>query len=54
MCALGWEEGGETWSWRRRLWTWEDEMLEECMQLLDGVIAHANIIDMWAVGFRHS
>lgn len=20
MCGLGWEVGGETWSWRRRLW----------------------------------
>ena len=37
MCVRGWEDGGEAWSWRRRLWTWEEEMLEECRQLLDGV-----------------
>ena len=37
MCARGWEDGGEAWSWRRRLWTWEEEMLDKCRQLLDGV-----------------
>ena len=31
MCALGWEDGGDAWSWRRRLWAWEEEMVEECM-----------------------
>jgi len=36
MFVLGWEEGGEAWCWRRRLWTWEEEMLEECRQLLYG------------------
>ena len=29
------------------LWKWEEEMLEECRQLLDGVIAQANILDRW-------
>ena len=47
MFELGWEEGGEAWRWRRRLWTWEEEMLEVCRQLLDGVTVQANIIDMW-------
>lgn len=30
MFVLGWEEGGGVWSWRRRLWSWEEELLEEC------------------------
>jgi hypothetical protein len=47
MWALGWEEGGDVWNWRRRLWSWEEEMLEECRQLLDGVIVQANIIVRW-------
>jgi hypothetical protein len=47
MCALGWEVGGEAWSWRRSLWSWEEEMLEECRQLLDGVIGQDNILDKW-------
>jgi len=25
MYALGWEEEGEAWRWRRRLLTWEEE-----------------------------
>ena len=47
MCALGWEVGGEAWRWRRRLWMWEEEMLEECRQLLDDVIVQANTLDRW-------
>jgi len=30
MFLLGWEDGGEAWQWRRRLWVWEEECLEEC------------------------
>jgi len=47
MFELGWEEGGEVWRWRRRLWTWEEEMLAACRLLLDGVSVQANIIDRW-------
>jgi hypothetical protein len=47
MFELGWEEGGGAWSWRRRLWSWEEELLEECRQLLNGVTVQANIIDRW-------
>ena len=37
MFELGWEEGGEAWRWRRRLWAWEEDMLAECRQLLDEI-----------------
>jgi len=47
MFDLGWEERGEAWRWRRRLWTWEEEMLEACRLLLDGVSVQVNIIDRW-------
>ena len=47
MCVLGWEVGGGAWRWRRVLWTWEEEMLEECRKVLDGVIVQANILDRW-------
>jgi len=47
MCALGWEEGGEAWSWRRRLWAWEEEMLEECRTLLANVVVQPNVSDRW-------
>ncbi|GAU10810.1 hypothetical protein TSUD_425590, partial [Trifolium subterraneum] len=29
MSALGWGGGGEAWLWRRQLWAWEEEMVEE-------------------------
>ncbi|RHN58033.1 putative reverse transcriptase zinc-binding domain-containing protein [Medicago truncatula] len=47
MCVHGWEDGGEAWSWRRRLWVWEEEMLEECRQLLDVVFVRVNVLDRW-------
>jgi hypothetical protein len=30
MARLGWEEGGNTWSWRRRLLAWEEESVLFC------------------------
>jgi len=47
MFSFGWEEGGEAWSWRRRLWAWEDDMLEECRLLLDTVCVQSNVSDRW-------
>ncbi|AET02011.2 hypothetical protein MTR_8g027210 [Medicago truncatula] len=41
------EVGGEAWGWRRRLRVWEEEMLEECRQLLNGVVLQPNIFDRW-------
>jgi len=43
MCDRGWEDGGGAWSWRQRLWTWE----EECRELLDDVLLQDNILDRW-------
>jgi len=37
MFSRGWEDGGEGWRWRRRLWVWEEEMLRECIILLRNV-----------------
>lgn len=34
MFLSGWEDGGEAWSWSRRLWVWEEELLDECRALL--------------------
>jgi len=38
MCQLGWGEEGEAWSWRRRLFVWEEEMLGDMLLLLHNVI----------------
>ena len=47
MSALGWEDGGGAWSWRKPLWVWEEELVEECRQLLNGVVLQSNISDRW-------
>jgi len=47
MYARGWEEDGEAWSWRRRLWVWEEDMVEECRTLHDIVIVQSNVSDSW-------
>jgi len=37
MYDLGWEEGGTTWQWCRRLWACEEELLGECRILLHDI-----------------
>lgn len=46
MHTLGWEEGGVAWRWRRRLWVWEEEMLAECRNFINGFIVQPDIYDM--------
>ena len=38
LFSRGFEQGGEAWQWRRRLWAWEEEELEECRTLLLDVL----------------
>ena len=47
MHRRGWGVDGESWSWRRRLWGWEEEMLEECRNLLHNVFVQSNFSDRW-------
>lgn len=47
MFTLGWEVGGDAWSWGRPLWAWEEEMLSECRLLLNNFVVHTNIFDRW-------
>ncbi|XP_024626512.1 uncharacterized protein [Medicago truncatula] len=47
MHVLGWEEGGEAWQWRRRLWDWEEALVEECRALFANVILHITKSDEW-------
>jgi len=37
MCLLGWGVEGQAWSWRRRLFTWEEELVGELILLLQSV-----------------
>nr|ABD28474.1 hypothetical protein MtrDRAFT_AC148819g11v2 [Medicago truncatula] len=48
MFARGWDEGGDAWKWRRRLWMWEEEMLEEFPNLLlTVVLLQVDLDDVW-------
>jgi len=48
MFSLGLEQGGNGWSWRRRLWAWEENLLEEFRALLLDVSLLPNVSDKWA------
>lgn len=45
--SLGLARQGEGWRWRRRLWAWEEDMLEECRALLFDVLLVPNVSDKW-------
>jgi len=47
LFSLDLVQGGEEWSWRRRLWAWEEDMLEECRALLFDVSLVPNVSDKW-------
>jgi len=47
MFDLGWDEGGEAWKWRRRLWAWEEELLVECRLILLTVVLQVSGNDVW-------
>ncbi|AES96552.1 hypothetical protein MTR_5g038480 [Medicago truncatula] len=47
MCALGWEVGGEAWSWRRILWAWEEELIVECSHLVNNVVLQTDVLERW-------
>jgi hypothetical protein len=45
MFSLGWGEEGGVCKWRRRLRTWEEEMLGECRALLDESVLQTHVTD---------
>ncbi|MCI66906.1 hypothetical protein A2U01_0088164, partial [Trifolium medium] len=47
MSDLGWGDGGAVWLWRRQLWAWEEELLEECRTLLSDIALQPNVVDQW-------
>jgi hypothetical protein len=46
-CTYGVDVGGEAWQWRRRLWAWEENLLEECKVLLLTVSLQEPLSDRW-------
>ncbi|MCI46299.1 receptor-like protein kinase ANXUR2, partial [Trifolium medium] len=47
MFVLGWGAGWATWVWRRQLWAWEEELMEECQALLHDFVLQAQSPDLW-------
>jgi len=47
MFLLGWGEGGGGWQWCRKLWVWEEDLLEECRLLLSDVSLQPFSYDVW-------
>ena len=47
LFSMGLVRDGDGWSWRRRLWVWEEDMLEECRALLFDVVLVPNVSDKW-------
>ena len=47
MCQLGWGEAGQAWSWRRRLFAWEEEVVGELILLLQSVSLRVDKTDTW-------
>ena len=47
MARLGWEEGGNAWGWRRRLWAWEEDSMRECVALVTNIFLQNNTHDFW-------
>ncbi|GAU12279.1 hypothetical protein TSUD_141870 [Trifolium subterraneum] len=47
MRDLGWGARGAAWLWRRHLWAWEEEMLEECRTLFSNIVLQENTTNQW-------
>ena len=46
MFSLGLGQGGDGWRWRRRLWVWEENLLEECRAFMLDVSLFPNVSDV--------
>ena len=44
MLLMGWESEGVAWRWRRRLFTWEEELLGDLRLLLQNVTVQVDRI----------
>ncbi|RHN56578.1 putative reverse transcriptase zinc-binding domain-containing protein [Medicago truncatula] len=47
MCHLGWGVGGEAWTWRRRLFVWEEGLFGDLILLLQNVNLQVAKVDKW-------
>jgi hypothetical protein len=54
LSQLGWGENGGAWSWRRRLFAWEEELVRELILLLGNVTLQVNKVDRWLWNLENS
>ncbi|GAU46898.1 hypothetical protein TSUD_296770 [Trifolium subterraneum] len=47
MSAVGWGVGGAAWRWWRRLFAWEEELVEECIDRLSSYFLQDGVSDRW-------
>lgn len=47
MFAGGWDEGEEAWKWCRRVWAWEEALVDECRNMLPTAVLQVDIEDSW-------
>ena len=47
MFSMGWGVNGEAWKWQRRLFTWEEELVRECVGRLTPVVLQVGSADRW-------
>jgi len=47
MNFIGWRVNAKVWNWRRRLFVLEDELVEECVELLTSVVLEVDLDDRW-------
>jgi len=45
MVRQGWEDGGSSCVWRRRLFAWEEECVRECYVLLHDIVLQEHLSD---------
>ncbi|MCI96183.1 hypothetical protein A2U01_0117483, partial [Trifolium medium] len=43
ICWSGWVLGGNGWTWRRRLFAWEEGLWGECCIALDNIVLQDSI-----------
>ena len=47
MSRRGWMDGGDAWTWRRRLLAWEEELVMECSGLWSPIVLQDYVLDRW-------
>ncbi|GAU24262.1 hypothetical protein TSUD_48500 [Trifolium subterraneum] len=47
MFEAGWALNGNGWKWRRRLFAWEEDLVAQCVGVLDNFVLQGDATDRW-------